>query len=34
MMADGSIKFYTDDIDHWVRYAMATAAGGEVAQEN
>jgi len=34
MMGDGSIKFYTDDIDHWVRYAMATAAGGEVAQEN
>jgi prepilin-type N-terminal cleavage/methylation domain-containing protein len=34
LLADGSIKFYTDDIDHWVRYALATAAGGEVAQEN
>ena len=32
--ADGSVKFYTDDIDNWVRYALATAAGGEVANGN
>jgi prepilin-type N-terminal cleavage/methylation domain-containing protein len=32
MRADGSVQFYTDDLDHWVRYALATAAGGEVAK--
>jgi len=34
LKADGSVKFYTDDIDHWVRYAIATAAGGEVANDD
>ncbi len=34
LKADGSVKFYTDDIDHWVRYGISTASGGEVVSEN
>jgi prepilin-type N-terminal cleavage/methylation domain-containing protein len=32
--ADGSVAFYTEDIDHFVRYALATAAGGEVVSDD
>lgn len=33
LKADGSVKFYTDDIDKWVQYAISTTSGGEVSNE-
>ncbi len=29
MQVDGSVTFYAEDIDHIVRYGLATANGGE-----
>jgi prepilin-type N-terminal cleavage/methylation domain-containing protein len=31
-MADASVQFYSQNIDHYVRYALATRAGGEAVK--
>jgi hypothetical protein len=31
-LADASVRFFSDSIDHWTRYCIATRNGGETVQ--